>query len=170
MALFLEYASFNLVQTKGAKRPVDRLLSVGRSATGPRAGQAHSGACVQVDASRHRRLGPQLVHNNLATYVVGQAGRGRSGNDESRIHEACAAAKANPIADPTTTMPNIGRITDNGSYTAWFGHAFTVRDNDHALTSLHANSSRMGGGPTTPRIPTLHPSPAGYGPAYALPN
>src|SRR5262249_40070702 len=88
-------------------------------------GSTHSGACVKSTPQGTEGWAPYLVRNNLATYVVDQAGRGRSGNDESRVHEAYAAAKGTIGADPTTTMPSIGRITDNGSYTAWFGHLVT---------------------------------------------
>jgi hypothetical protein len=45
---------------------------------------------------------------------VDQAGRGRSGFDESVIHESAALG--------TPAMPAFGRITDNGAWTAWFGH------------------------------------------------
>ena len=101
-------------------------------------GSTHSGACVKSTPNGSEGWAPYLVRNNLATYVVDQAGRGRSGNDNSRIHEA-AAALTGQLAnspDPTTTIPNIARITDNGSYTAWFGHLVTPG----TATTLHRHN------------------------------
>ena len=92
-------------------------------------GSTHSGACVKSTPQGTEGWAPYLVHNNLATYVVDQAGRGRSGNDNSRIHEAAAAGPTlnTSLQTPRPLLPNIGRITDNGSYTAWFGHLVYAR-------------------------------------------
>jgi hypothetical protein len=59
-------------------------------------GSTHSGACVKSTPQGTEGWAPYLVRNNLATYVVDQAGRGRSGNDESRIHEACPLRRQIP--------------------------------------------------------------------------
>jgi len=132
-------------------------------------GSTHSGACVKSTPQGTEGWAPYLVRNNLATYVVDQAGRGRSGNDESRIHEAYAAATGIAIADPTTTMPNIGRITDNGSYTAWFGHLVQPGTATPCTDITTCELQPHGWRPDDPSLPTVHPNPAGYGPAYALP-
>src|SRR4029077_11191988 len=132
-------------------------------------GSTHSGACVKSTPQGTEGWAPYLVHNGLATYVVDQAGRGRSGNDESRIHEAYAAATGNVTADPTTTMPNVGRITDNGSYTAWFGHLVTPGTATECTDITTCELQPHGWRPDDPSPTTIHPSPAGYLPAYALP-
>jgi hypothetical protein len=132
-------------------------------------GSSHSGACVESTPQGTEGWAPYSVRNKLATYVVDQPGRGRSGNDESRIHEAAAALMLNAIADPTTTIPNIGRITDNGSYTSWFGHLVqpgtAIDCTDITTCELHPHGWRADDSSPT----TIHPSPAGYLPAYALP-
>ena len=56
-------------------------------------GSTHSGACVESTPQGTEGWAPYAVRNDLATYVVDQPGRGRSGNDKSRIHEAEAAAE-----------------------------------------------------------------------------
>jgi hypothetical protein len=134
-------------------------------------GSTHSGACVKSTPNGSEGWAPYLVRNNLATYVVDQAGRGRSGNDNSRIHEA-AAALTGQLAnspDPTTTIPNIARITDNGSYTAWFGHLVTpgtaTNCTDIITCELHPHGWRA----DDPSNTNVHPSPAGYLPTFALP-
>ena len=132
-------------------------------------GSTHSGACVELTPQGTEGWAPASVRNNLATYVVDQPGRGRSGNDNSRIMEAAAALMANPAADPTTTIPNIGRITDNGSYTSWFGHLVqpgtAVTCTDITTCELQPHGWRA----DDPSTPDIHPNPAGYLPAYALP-
>jgi len=49
----------------------------------------------------------------LATYVVDQAGRGRSGFDRSFINES--------IAPATWPVSNLGNTSSSGIWTAWFG-------------------------------------------------
>jgi hypothetical protein len=83
-------------------------------------GSTHSGACLEATPQGTEGWYPYAVQNKLATYVVDQPGRGRSGNDESRIHEGAATLKG--IAGANATIPNIGRITDNGAWTSWFGN------------------------------------------------
>jgi len=110
-----------------------------------------------------------LVRNNLATYVLDQDGRGRSGYDNSRIVERVAALTGNLTADPTTTIPSLGRITDNASYTAWFGHLVQPGT---AMTCLDITTCELqphGWSADDPSPTNVHPSPAGYLPASALP-
>jgi hypothetical protein len=54
----------------------------------------------------------------LVTPIVAHgrgAGRGRSGFDQSVLHEAKATGNWDMV-------PTFGRITDKGAWTAWFGH------------------------------------------------
>jgi hypothetical protein len=62
------------------------------------------------------------VRKGISTYIVDQSGRGRSGFDESVIHEAEALISAGKVQAGTDMLPSIGRITDNGAWTNWFGH------------------------------------------------
>jgi len=132
-------------------------------------GSTHSGACVESTPQGTEGWAPYAVRNGLATYVVDQPGRGRSGNDESRIMEGAAALKGTAGADPTTTIPNIGRITDDGSYTAWFGHLVTPGTATTCTDITTCELQPHGWRADDPSNTNVHPSPAGYGPAYALP-
>jgi hypothetical protein len=132
-------------------------------------GSTHSGACVESTPQGTEGWAPYAVRNGLATYVVDQPGRGRSGNDESRIMEGAAALKGTAGADPTTTIPNIGRITDDGSYTAWFGHLVTPGTATTCTDITTCELQPHGWRADDPSPPTIHPDPAGYLPAFALP-
>jgi hypothetical protein len=66
-------------------------------------------------------------------------------------------------------MPNIGRITDNGSYTAWFGHLVQPGTATTCTDITTCELQPHGWRPDDPSPTTIHPSPAGYLPAYALP-
>jgi hypothetical protein len=131
-------------------------------------GSTHSGACVEATANGTEGWAPYLVRNKMATYVVDQAGRGRSGNDNSRIHEAAAALKGNAVADPTMTMPDIGRITDNGSYTSWFGHLVQPGTATTCTDILTCELKPHGWSPDDPSGTDIHPHPAGYLPAWSF--
>jgi len=58
----------------------------------------------------------------VPSYVVDQAGRGRSGFDESVIHEGEAKVLAGDVKGGTDMIPAFGRITDDGAWNVWFGH------------------------------------------------
>jgi len=85
-------------------------------------GSAHTGAAL--DATAHGTEGwlSQSVRNNLATFVMDQPGRGRSGSDASVINEAKAKIQAGDVAGGLAMLPAIGGIDDVGAWTAWFGH------------------------------------------------
>ena len=55
------------------------------------------------------------VRNRNATYVVDQAGRGRSGFDRSFINERIGTGNL-------AGFPNLGKTSSSGIWTAWFGH------------------------------------------------
>jgi hypothetical protein len=84
-------------------------------------GSSHTGACLEATPDGREGWYPYFVRKGVATYVVDQAGRGRSGFDQSVIHEGEAriASDAKAAMD---LLPSFGRITDNGAWTAWFGH------------------------------------------------
>jgi hypothetical protein len=132
-------------------------------------GSTHSGACVEATPQGTEGWAPYAVDNKLATYVVDQPGRGRSGNDESRIMEGVAALKGIAGADPTTTIPNIGRITDNGAYTSWFGHLVQPGTATTCTDILTCELMPHGWRADDPSPASVHPDPAGYLPAFALP-
>ena len=79
-------------------------------------GSTHTGAALDATPDGHEGWLPYAVRNNLATFVVDQPGRGRSGFDQSVLHEAKATGNWDLVPS------NFGRITDNRAWTTWFGH------------------------------------------------
>jgi hypothetical protein len=116
-------------------------------------GSSHTGACLESTPDGREGWEPYFVRRGISTYVVDQAGRGRSGFDESVIHEA-AATEAVP-------MPAFGRITDNGAWTAWFGHLIPAGSNIMTGTLI-----RHGDPGDPPSDAAIHGN--NYFPAYPL--
>src|SRR5215208_6120315 len=85
-------------------------------------GSTHTGACLEATPDGREGWYPYMVRNGVPSYVVDQAGRGRSGFDESVIHEGEAKLVAGDRTGAADLIPGFGRITDNGAWTAWFGH------------------------------------------------
>src|SRR5215510_11811676 len=77
-------------------------------------GSTHTAACLESTPDGREGWAPYFVRNGISTYVVDQAGRGRSGFDESVIHEAAAMIRAGDVQNGTARIPSFGRITDNG--------------------------------------------------------
>jgi hypothetical protein len=85
-------------------------------------GSTHTGAALESTPDGREGWYPYFVRKGVATYVVDQSGRGRSGFDQSVLHEAEAKIAAGDAKGAAELIPNFGRITDNGAWTAWFGH------------------------------------------------
>ena len=85
-------------------------------------GSTHTAACLESTPDGREGWYPYFVRNGVSTYLVDQAGRGRSGFDQSVIHEALAMIRSGDVQNGAAKIPAFGRITDNGAWTAWFGH------------------------------------------------
>jgi hypothetical protein len=85
-------------------------------------GSTHTGACLEATPDGREGWYPYFVRKGVPSYVVDQAGRGRSGFDESVIHEGEARLVSGDAKGAADLLPSFGRITDNGAWTAWFGH------------------------------------------------
>ena len=85
-------------------------------------GSSHTAACLESTPDGREGWAPYFVRQGISTYLVDQSGRGRSGFDEAVIHEAAAMIRNGDVANGTSKIPSFGRITDNGAWTAWFGH------------------------------------------------
>jgi len=85
-------------------------------------GSSHTAACLESTPDGREGWYPYFVRKGISTYLVDQAGRGRSGFDESVINEAAAIVKGGDAAKGAAMIPALARITDNGAWTAWFGH------------------------------------------------
>lgn len=124
-------------------------------------GSTHTGAALDATPDGREGWYPYAVRNNLATFVADQPGRGRSGFDQSVLHEAKATRNWDLV--PT----NFGRITDNGAWTVWFGHILP-----EGTSILDGTMIRHGdpGDPHAGDDPAM-PSEAhgAYPPAYPIP-
>jgi len=85
-------------------------------------GSTHTGACLESTPDGREGWYPYFVRKGVPSYVVDQSGRGRSGFDQSVIHEGEARIESGDVKIGTELIPGFGRITDDGAWTAWFGH------------------------------------------------
>ncbi len=85
-------------------------------------GSTHTGACLEATPDGREGWYPYFVRHGVPSYVVDQAGRGRSGFDQSVLHEAEARLAAGDAKAAADLIPAFGRITDNGAWNVWFGH------------------------------------------------
>jgi hypothetical protein len=145
------YVQFQIPQNK--KRNMPPVIMVH--------GSSHTAACLESTPDGREGWYPYFVRKGISTYLVDQAGRGRSGFDESVIHEAAAMIKNGDIAHGLPTIPAFGRITDNGAWTAWFGHLIPV-----GSTILTGKLIRHGDPGDPPTDDALHTDD--YFPAYPL--
>ena len=106
------YVQFQIPQNK--KRGMPPVIMVH--------GSTHTAACLESTPDGREGWYPYFVRKGISTYLVDQAGRGRSGFDESVLHEAAALIRAGEIERGLSMIPAFGRITDNGAWTNWFGH------------------------------------------------
>src|SRR5438128_4537150 len=123
-------------------------------------GSSHTAACLESTPDGREGWAPYFVRNGISTYIVDQAGRGRSGFDESVIHEAAAMVRNGDVANGSAKIPSFGRITDNGAWTAWFGHL------SPAGSTILTGTLIRHGDPGDPPTDTSHGK--GYFPAYPL--
>ena len=92
-------------------------------------GSTHTAACLESTPDGREGWWPYFVRNGISTYIVDQAGRGRSGFDQSVLHEAAAMIRSGDVQNGVARIPNFGRISDNGAWTAWFGHLVPAGSN-----------------------------------------
>ena len=74
-------------------------------------GSTHTGAALDSTPDGKEGWHSYAVRHNLASFVMDQPGRGRSGFDQSVLHEAKATGNWDMV-------PTFGRVTDNGAWTA----------------------------------------------------
>jgi len=106
------YVQFQVPQTK--KRGMPPVIMVH--------GSSHTAACLESTPDGREGWYPYFVRKGISTYLVDQAGRGRSGFDQSVLHEGAAMVRAGDLPTGLSLFPAFGRISDNGAWTAWFGH------------------------------------------------
>jgi hypothetical protein len=84
-------------------------------------GSSHTAVCLESTPDGREGWYPYFVRKGISTYLVDQAGRGRSGFDESVIHEAEAIFRSGDVPGGAALMPAFGRIPDDVAWTNWFG-------------------------------------------------
>src|SRR5216117_2294075 len=92
-------------------------------------GSTHTGAALESTPDGREGWYPYFVRHGIPTYVVDQSGRGRSGFDQSVLLEAEARLAARNSAGAAELLPPMQRITNNGAWTAWFGHLIPAGSN-----------------------------------------
>src|SRR6202047_295332 len=68
-------------------------------------GSSHTAVCLESPPDGREGWYPYFVRKGISTYLVDQAGRGRSGFDESVIHEALAMLKNGDTQRGAGLMP-----------------------------------------------------------------
>ncbi len=121
-------------------------------------GSGYTGSALDATPDGREGWLPYAVQNNLSTFVVDQAGRGRSGFDQSVLHEA-------RVTNNLALIPTIG---GGGSsiWTSWFGHIIPT-----GTTILNGTIIRHGD-PGDPDPAETTPPSEGHGtypPAYPIP-
>jgi hypothetical protein len=124
-------------------------------------GSSHTAACLESTPDGREGWYPYFVRKGISTYLVDQAGRGRSGFDESVIHEAEAMVAKGDVKGGLAMLPAFGRISDNGAWTNWFGHLIP-----EGSTILTGTLIRHGDPGDPPSDDALHTDD--YRPAYPL--
>ena len=145
------YVQFEIPQTK--KRNAPPVIMVH--------GSTHTAACLESTPDGREGWYPYFVRKGISTYLVDQAGRGRSGFDESVLHEAAALIRSGDVSKGLPMIPAFGRITDNGAWTNWFGHLIPA-----GSTILDGKLIRHGDPGDPPTDDALHTDD--YRPAYPL--
>jgi len=145
------YVQFEIPQTKKPKMPPVIMVH----------GSSHTAACLESTPDGREGWYPYFVRHGVSTYLVDQAGRGRSGFDESVLHEGAAMVRSGDVQHGLTLIPAFGRITDNGAWTAWFGHL--IPPGSDILTGTLIRHGDPGDPPTDDALHTDD-----YRPAYPL--
>ena len=145
------YVQFEIPQTK--KRGAPPVIMVH--------GSSHTAACLESTPDGREGWYPYFVRKGIPTYLVDQAGRGRSGFDESVIQEGVAMIRSGDVQGGLALLPGFQRITDNGAWTAWFGHL------DPPGSNILTGKLIRHGDPGDPQTDgTVHGND--YSPAYPL--
>lgn len=104
-------------------------------------GSSHTAACLESTPDGREGWYPYFVRKGVPSYIVDQAGRGRSGFDASVIHDGESRIAAGDLSAGMEMIPGFPRIADDSAWTTWFGHL--VPSNSTVLTGTlvpHAHS------------------------------
>jgi len=124
-------------------------------------GSSHTGAALESTPDEREGWAPYFVRHGIPTYVVDQAGRARSGFDQSVINEGEALITGGDVEAGTALIPEFPRISDNRAWLAWFGHLI------EGTSILDGRLIRHGDPGDPPTDDTLHAD--GYLPKFPIP-
>ena len=136
-------------------------------------GSTHTGAALESTPDGREGWAPYMARQGIPTYTVDQPGRGRSGFDQSVIHEAEYLFNSGDIVGGSALLPTVGRITSNQAWTAWFGHLLqsgtdnTCTPSVNILTGALAQHGELPCDPGT-TAGGLHPPGTPYLPAFPI--
>src|ERR1700686_908922 len=88
------YVQFQIPQSKKRMPPVIMVH-----------GSSHTAACLESTPDGREGWYPYFVRKGISTYLVDQAGRGRSGFDESVIHEGEARVASGDLKGAADVLP-----------------------------------------------------------------
>lgn len=115
-------------------------------------GGGYAGSGVESTPDGKEGWFAYAVRHDLPTYVVDQAGRGRSGFDRSFINERIGTGNL-------ANFPNLGNTSASGIWTAWFGHLIGGADITTGTLIKH-------GGTDDPQCTPFNPSHCGFSPRH----
>jgi hypothetical protein len=123
-------------------------------------GSGYTGAALDATPDGRQGWMSYAVQNDIATFVVDQPGRGRSGFDRSVLHEA-------RVTGNTSLIPTFGGGSNNNVWTSWFGHLVPAGSNIVSGTMIRHGDP----GDPDPAEDPANPSQAhgSYPPAYPIP-
>lgn len=123
-------------------------------------GSGYSGSALDATPDGREGWYSYAVRNGLATFIVDQPGRGRSGFDRSVFHEA-------KVTGNLTLIPTLGGGSSNNIWTSWFGHLIPTGSNIVNGTMIRHGDP---GDPDPAENPSLPGQAHGkYPPAYPIP-
>lgn len=123
-------------------------------------GSGYSGSALDATPDGREGWYSYAVRNGLATFIVDQPGRGRSGFDRSVFHEA-------RITGNLGLIPTLGGGSSNNIWTSWFGHLIPPGSNIVNGTMIRHGDP---GDPDPAENPAMPGQAHGnYPPAYPIP-
>jgi hypothetical protein len=123
-------------------------------------GSGYSGSALDATPDGREGWFPYAVRHGLATFIMDQAGRARSGFDRSVFHEA-------RVTGNLSLIPTLGGGSSNNIWTSWFGHIIPAGTNIVTGTMIRHGDP---GDPDLPEDFSLPSSKHGnYPPAYPIP-
>jgi hypothetical protein len=123
-------------------------------------GSGYTGSALDATPDGREGWFAYAVRHGLATFIVDQPGRGRSGFDRSVFHEA-------RVTNTLSLIPTLSGGSNDAIWTQWFGHLIPAGSNIVTGTMIRHGDP---GDPDPPENPALPGQAHGnYPPAFPIP-